>query len=219
MTDRDASGERTVRLSDIADIVVPRVVTMPGYVLRPADFRYPFPDDLASKEKTSDVALEQGDIVVALSPSIRTFLLTTKPDHDVRASWNTVVVRPQDGVVSPFYLTLYLNSETALQYATAHQQGTVLPRLTIRALRDFPIVLPSAETQSQSQQVFERLFLASGPSRLDRINELPVFTGPTANQANSASFHRRSGRKPAREQAATLEQHASRRLLRDQPLP
>ena len=115
MTAHNASGEQTLPLNDIAEILVPRLMQTSGYILRPSDFKYPFPAELVTSEKTSDVALAPGDIVVALSPSMRTFLVTTKPDHDVRASWTTVVVRPQKGLVSPFYLTLYLNSETALQ--------------------------------------------------------------------------------------------------------
>lgn len=169
-------SEKWVKLNEIAEIFIPRQVNQKAKILAVKDFEYPFPESIAISEYGTDLILKQGDILVSSLDTSKSFLITTPPPNDVRASRNLYVVRSHSEVVTPEYLFLYLKSETAQKYTARHEKGSVLRRITFETLVNFPIVIPSIITQKQSTELFERLFLRKGDNPVAEINKF-LFSG------------------------------------------
>lgn len=165
-------SEEWIKLSEIAEIFIPRQGSQQARILAVKDFEYPFPESIAMSENGTDLILKRGDILISSVDTSKSFLITTTPPEDVRASRNLYVVRPHSKSVTPEYLFLYLKSETAQKYAARHEKGSVLRRITLETLVNFPVVIPSLLTQKQSTSLFEKLFLRSGNDPIAEINKL-----------------------------------------------
>lgn len=160
-----------VKLSEIAEILVPRLIKHPAKTLFVKDFEYPFPESITTPENSTDSILKKGDILISSAGTIKSFLITVTPPDEIRASRNLYIVRPRSELVTPEYLFLYLKSEEAQKYAARHEKGSVLRRITIETLSNFPIVIPSLLTQKQSTELFEKLFLRKNDDPVAEINK------------------------------------------------
>ena len=164
-------SEKWVLLEEIADVLVPKPLNVPARLLTLKSFAYPFPEKLPLSDKSTNIILRQGDIVASATDIHQAFLVTISPGDDVRPSHHMYVIRPRSDIVTPYYLFLYLKSDTARKYAMRYEKGTVLRRISAETLRSFPIVLPALSTQKQSFQLFERLFLRKGDDPIAEINQ------------------------------------------------
>ena len=162
-------------LTEIAEVKMPRRLDKPARTLSPRNFVYPFPTQIPIIEKSTDITLRQWDIVVSSLDVSKAFLILETPTDDVRSSPLTYVIRPRLDLISPYYLLLYLTSDTARKYAMRYRRGAVISRIDLQILRGFPIVIPSIQTQKQSQQLFQRLFLRKAEDPISEINEF-LFT-------------------------------------------
>lgn len=164
-------SEKWIKLSEIAEILAPRPINQPTKTLAVKDFEYPFPESIAISENGTDLILKRGDILISSVDTSKSFLITTTPPDEIRASRYLYVIRPRSELVTPEYLFLYLKSETAQKYATRHEKGSVLRRITLETLVNFPVVIPSLVTQKQSAELFEKLFLRKGDDPIAEINK------------------------------------------------
>jgi hypothetical protein len=163
--------EKWVRLEEVADILLPKPLNKPAKILTPKNFEYPFPEQLSTSDTSTDITLKRGDIIVSSVDIHQAFLITVTPADDVRPSRHMYVIRPRSDLVTPYYLLLYLKSDTSRKYAMRYERGAVLRRINAETLRSFPVVLPSLITQKQSFQLFERLFLRRGDDPIAEINK------------------------------------------------
>ncbi len=165
-------SEEWKKLNEIAEIFIPRHVNQQAKILAVKDFKYPFPESIAISEYSTDLILKQGDILVSSLDTSKSFLITTPPPNDVRASRSLYVVRSHSELVTPEYLFLYLKSETAQKYAARYEKGSIIRRISFETLANFPVVIPSLLTKKQSTSLFEKLFLRSGNDPVAEINKL-----------------------------------------------
>ncbi|MDP1545266.1 MAG: restriction endonuclease subunit S [Anaerolineales bacterium] len=168
-------NEKWVRLNEIAQILTPRPINRPTKTLAVKDFEYPFPETIAKSENGTDLILKQGDILISSVDTSKSFLITTTPPDEIRASRNLYVIRPRSELVTPEYLFLYLKSETAQKYAARYEKGSVFRRITLETLVNFPVVIPSLLTKKQSTELFEKLFLLKSDDPIAEINKF-LFT-------------------------------------------
>jgi hypothetical protein len=173
--EKNIRSEKWMKLSEIAEILVPRPVNQPTKTLSVKDFQYPFPESIAISENGTDLLLKQGDILISSVDTSKSFLITTTPPDEIRASRHLYLIRPRSELVTSEYLFLYLKSETAQKYATRHEKGSVIRRITLETLVNFPVVIPSLLTQKQSTELFEKLFLRKSDDPIAEINKL-LFT-------------------------------------------
>ncbi len=164
-------SEKWMKLSEIAEVLVPRSINRSAKTLAVKDFEYPFPESLAISENGSDLSLKQGDILISSIDTNKSFLITISPPNEIRASRHLYVIRPRSNLVTPEYLFLFLKSETAQKYAARYEKGSVLRRITLETLLNFPIVIPSIVTQKQSTELFEKLFLRKSNDPIAEINK------------------------------------------------
>lgn len=164
-------SEKWVKLNEIAEILIPRFINRPEKTFTVKNFEYPFPESIATSKNGTDTILKQGDILISSFDTTKSFLLTNTPPSETRASKHLYVIRPRSDLITPEYLFLYLKSETAQKYAARHEKGSILRRITLETLSNFPIVIPSVATQKQSTELFERLFLRKGDNPVAEINK------------------------------------------------
>ena len=156
---------------EIAEVKMPTRIDKPARTLSPQNFVYPFPKHIPVTEKSTNITLKQWDIVISSLDVSKAFLILEPPPDDVRPSPLTHVIRPRSDLISPYYLLLYLTSDTARKYALRRKRGSVFARTDLETLRNFPIVIPSRQTQEQSRHLFERLFLRKDDDPISEINK------------------------------------------------
>ena len=174
-SEKNIRSEKWMKLSEIAEIFVPHFINQPTKVLSVKDFHYPFPESITTSKNGTDLLLKEGDILISSVDTSKSFLITTTPPDEIRVSKSLYLIRPHSELVTPEYLFLYLKSETAQKYAARHEQGSVIRRITLETLKNFPVVIPSLLTQKQSTELFEKLFLRKSDDPIAEINQF-LFT-------------------------------------------
>lgn len=165
--------EKWISLSSVAEIYSPRSTQNPARNLYPKFFSYPLSKEIPVSKKGTNIVLQRDDILIASIDFRKAYLLhETPPFDDLRPSPTFFVIRPKSELVTSYYLFLYLQSNTARKYAERYKTGAIFQRISLKDLRDFPIVLPDLATQEYSQNVFERMFLRTKSNQLDLINDL-----------------------------------------------
>ena len=163
--------EKTQRLKDLADIIKPRYIKEQGRVIKTRDFKYPLNYPELKTEKASSVNIHKGDILFSdtFSGEQKFYLIDKEPSLKIFPSTFLVVIRPRQ--ISPEYLFLYLQSDTAKKYFLGNKSGGFFPRIPLNKLSEMPVVIPEKETQEKSLILFENLFLQPKVNILSEINK------------------------------------------------
>ena len=141
---RQELGEKdTVRLADVAEIISPKVVAnglQNVLVMHVRDVKLPPAFEDIQEGRETSVVLRNGDLVVSSVGEVRAVVYEATEDRVVYAGQNCFVVRPRD--VSAEYLCLYLSSDIAKIILSSSLSGVYIKHLSVRTLRDFPVVKP-----------------------------------------------------------------------------
>ena len=144
--------EQTVLLSEVAKIIRPRPDSEKKYTqfcAMPSNWQYPLDYDKLREGVLTDCALKKGDIVFL--DRHRMFLVYDDPCQDIHTSPNCFVIRPQN--ISPEYLYMYLQSDTAQMVMESVSVGTIVQRVRGSDLSATPIIIPTRENKH-----YERIF-------------------------------------------------------------
>lgn len=158
-------------LKDVAEIIKPKQTDQRGIVIKTRNFHYPLTySDLETNIATS-LTIDKGDILFSdtFSGEQKFYLINEKLKKIIFPSSFLVVIRPKN--ISPEYLFLYLQSDTAKKYFLSNKSGGFFPRIPLSKLSEMPIVIPEKETQEKSKVLFENLFLQPKINVLSEINK------------------------------------------------
>lgn len=163
--------EKIELLRNIADIIKPKYIKSNGRIIKTRNFRYPLIYAELKEEKASSVTIKRGDILLSdtFSGEQKFYLINEEPKANVFVSTFLVVIRPKR--ISPEYLFLYLQSDTAKKYFLSNKSGGFFPRIPMNKLADMSIVIPDEEIQEKSAALFRSLFLKPKVNILDQINK------------------------------------------------
>lgn len=143
------ASSKTVELSEVANILMPRKVTDAArnvLVLRPRNIRFPVDLDSLERGEATTVPLRKGDIVMCLiGEENHAIVFERDGEEPVYAGTSMAVIRANG--VSPEYLCFYLSSDIAKQALSSLAGGVIMKRLALRDLSVFPVVEPSMDEQ------------------------------------------------------------------------
>lgn len=181
------NAEKTIILSELADLLKPKQEEVGALVIKTKDFKYPLKMSSLNNEKSTSVQIKQGDILFSdsFSGQQKFYLVDKEPSKKVFASTFLVVIRPKN--IQSEYLFLYLQSDTAKKYFLQNKSGGFFPRIPLKSLAVLPIIIPELETQSHSKSIFEKLFLPEKPDILHEINK-ELFAKPKINKPIQKEF-------------------------------
>lgn len=176
--------EKTIALSDVAEIITPRTRSEPsrGYYIKLADAKYPLKSNslVEVRENAPIVALERGDIVT--NSFLNSAYLNYTDRTDLVATNSQIIVRIKNGRIGREYLTVYLNSERMRSYFARRRKGFI-PRLSLKDLSDFPVVVPDLEAQSVAKDYLKSLAeIDDTQQRVEHINKMLFAKRPAANK-------------------------------------
>ena len=157
--------EDTIKLSEIADIIIPKKVAgASGFTISAKCLKYPFDKKGLNIGTQSNSQIFKGDII---SFGSQQFYLITEELENVYANTMMRIIRPHKQI-TPEYLFIYLNSETSKIILDSLSMGTVIKHLSTKELSEFPVITPPSNTQDY-KELFKVLYNA--PTE-DSINEL-----------------------------------------------
>lgn len=166
------SKEKTVPLSTLADVILPRHTNEEAKVLRGRFYNYPLDVDKLPVGKRGKEELKKGDILIGRIGRSKSYLVS-QDVQGVYTTANTYILRVKSDKVTPEYLFLFLQSEVAEKYVFQHLRGNILALINKKDLGDLPIILPQKETLNKSKQVFETLYLMPKEQKtISEINDL-----------------------------------------------
>lgn len=143
------ASSKTVELSEVANILMPRKVTDAArnvLVLRPRNIRFPVDLDSLERGEATTVPLRKGDIVMCLiGEENHAIVFERDGEEPVYAGTSMAVIRANG--ISPEYLCFYLSSDIAKQALSSLAGGVIMKRLALRDLSVFPVVEPSMDEQ------------------------------------------------------------------------
>ena len=94
-----------------------------------------------------------------------------EPKIPLLASLHSYIIKIKDTRVSPEYLLLYFNSDTIKKYVSFYQYGSTFKTVTLRDLKNFPVIIPEEDVLIKSKALFKQLYLSTD-NKLDEINSL-----------------------------------------------
>lgn len=163
--------ENTELLSEVAEIIVPRQDGIEKCrVFSPVNFAYPIQLEKIKEGKKTNITLRKGDILLSRVGSQKAFLLSEELDGELYPSIHTFVIRCNSNIITPEYLFLYLQSDTAKKYVMRHQTGTVINSLSRKYLELLPIIIPDKTVIERSENLFKTLFETPKEDTIAKIN-------------------------------------------------
>lgn len=142
------SKEKTVLLSDVADILIPREQRNSEEEvkrLRNRDVSYPLDIGALQFGKPTSIILQKGDIVFPRTGEAMPYLFYEDIKEKIYASPHTVVIKSRK--ILPEYLYFYLTSDTAVHILESISTGAAIRHINKNDLEVLPIVLPSQDKQ------------------------------------------------------------------------
>lgn len=134
------SKEKTVPLCELAEIITAHRTDIKAKVISGKDLKYPFDPTRVAEGYASDIFVECGDIVV--TPHGKVYLFNEKNFTNAFSVNPTMrIIRAKS--VSPEYLYLYLNSDTAKTITNALSSGTVIKMISMKSLSSIPVIIPN----------------------------------------------------------------------------
>lgn len=138
--------EKTVPLSEVADIIRPRPDAERRHVNTcfsvPA-WQYPIDYTKLREGALTDTVIQKGDIVFITVD--RMYLVDAVPEQELHVSPNAYVIRPKG--ICPEYLYLYLRSETAQIIMDSLSMGAVIRRITRRDMENIRVIIPKKDDE------------------------------------------------------------------------
>lgn len=135
-------SEKTVRLSDVADIIRPRPDAdreKRAMHLTVSEWRYPIDYSKLREGVLTNTPLQKNDILFMNFD--QTYLLDVEPEQELHISPNFYVIRPKG--ILPQYLLMYLQSDTAKIIMQSLSMGSVLSRIRMADMQNIPIIMPT----------------------------------------------------------------------------
>ena len=140
--------EDTIKLSDVADIVIPKEdkkSTEDVKRLKMKDFRYPLRSEDIDYGKPTTVILQRGDMIFPLMGDAKPYLFNGETKEQVYASPNTAVIKCHN--ISPEYLYLFLISDTAVCILDSMTLGVAIKHIKVSDLVNLPIPKPTQDDE------------------------------------------------------------------------
>ena len=134
--------EQTVSLSDVAEIIWPRPDhdrSKRAMHLISSEWKYPIDYTKLRENVLTSTPVQKDDILFANFD--RMYLVDKEPDQELHISPNFYIIRPKG--ISPQYLFMYLQSETARIIMQSLTMRGVLHRIKRADMLRIPVVMPS----------------------------------------------------------------------------
>lgn len=135
-------NELTVKLNDVADIIIPEVSEKSEYAIVLSKKEYPFEYSQQYEASRSNVLLHKGDVLIPRKGFGKPYLLDKEPEGVLYSTTFDAVIRCKR--IIPEYLYLYLNSDVAKSIIT-YQEGSFDKPLGEEEIGDIPIIIPRLE--------------------------------------------------------------------------
>lgn len=163
--------ENTKLLSEVAEILIPKQSGVEKcLVLSPSNFSYPIQFEKIKEGKKTNISLRKGDILLSSVCNQRVFLVSEDLNSELYPSMHTFVIRCKSNIISPEYLFLYLQSDTANKYVARHQMGTIIKNISKKYLELLPIIIPEKTVLDRSRNIFKTLFETPNEDTIATIN-------------------------------------------------
>ena len=131
--------ELTVKLGEIADILIPQFTWEHEYVISLSFKNYPFKYTEQYESSKTNILLHKGDVLIPRKGLGKIYLLEKEPEGPLYASTFDAVIRCKK--IIPEYLYLYLNSEVA-KSIIMFLEGSFLKPLEENDIGSIPIIVP-----------------------------------------------------------------------------
>lgn len=156
-------SEKTLLLSEIADIICPFEDTRQEYgtIAIPSNWRYPTDYKKLTHGKKTNTPLMKGDIVLQNVENM--FLVYEEPQTELHTSRFCFIIRPKG--ISSEYLLSYLKSETAKTIVESTLVGSFFRRIKRKDIEALPIVLPQKDQEYYRNIFYLNNFPVSDLSR------------------------------------------------------
>ena len=154
----DGGGVQLVQMSNVEDGTIKSKLE-----------RYDVP--IKSAEKFS---VQKGDVVISTkSLKVKSAVIDLDTDEPIIASGSIMVLRPKKGVLDPYFLVSYFESDLGKQAIRLYQTGSVIPNLSINNVKKIPIPLLSYEKQVEIGKVYKDLrdLIISEKQRLESLEK------------------------------------------------
>lgn len=160
--------ENTKPLSEFAEVIKPRPIGgETGKVIGIRDFHYPLNISRVKEGLKTDTELKVGDILFKNGIPDKYYLLLEQPIEPIFAGANDFVIRTTNLNLSA-YILQYFISDVGKTVIEASSSGMVLLRISLRSLRDLPIIEPK-NPLSHYLETF--LLLTTKPKDISTYNE------------------------------------------------
>ncbi|SDC57514.1 restriction endonuclease subunit S [Parafannyhessea umbonata] len=135
-------------------------------------------------ERVSRAVPRQGDLILAReAPAGNVAIIDS--DYPVCLGQRTMLLRPDNNLVNPYFLVYYLNAPEQRARLLRLSNGATVPHVNVADVRAFPVHLPTRARQDR---------IASVIKPIDDILTLHACTG----SVNSLSHFRQPGSRPSR---------------------
>ncbi len=166
-------NEKTVELSEIAEIIRPRpskdkekacIFSVPAW-------HYPIDFERLKEGILTDTPIRENDILFL--DFDRIFFVDAKPDKDIYTSQLCYIIRPKN--VSPYYLFMYLKSNTAKVIMQSLSMGCVLNRISIKDMNSIPVIMPSLSNDEYKDTFRLEYYIPKDISEFSRETRLVAY--------------------------------------------
>lgn len=148
-------NEKVLSLKDAVDIIIPRPdENKKNRAEHYACFNeeYPLTFKKTIEGINTDSPIRKNDIIFMDLNHMT--LVDTDPDREIHVSPNVYILRPKQDM-SPYYLYLYLKSDTARIILDSFEMGSVYKRIKRQDLSNIPVVQPVLGMEEQYYEAFK----------------------------------------------------------------
>jgi len=167
-------NEDTLPLSKVAKIITSKKKSVEkNKCIKTTDFNYPFNYDRVKESESTNIKIKKGDILFSshnLRNNKKLFLVNEELTEDIYLGRSILLIRPTYEKINPYYLFLYLNSDTAMNYFSQNSKGMAIEYLSIQDLKDFPVIIPKSDLLKRCKNIFETLYLKKAAAKVEIIN-------------------------------------------------